>query len=166
MPAPNASEWNALFQTYSICTLVLVIKVFVSNMIAADKVKEHLAEDKIIAIPGLVNAPEDRRRRHQGVCSNDQENIPLHLVVFWAAFLVQQYTNAGGNGKYETVALTVLIAAYTGLRLFHSLSYYYALQPWRTLSFLLSTMSAWGAVSLLVAAAFQVDTNKLFGAAK
>lgn len=163
MTAPTATQWNNLFQAYAICTLFLLVKVWVSNMIAADKKKSHLPEDKMLDV-GLANPPEDKWARYKGVCSNDLENIPIQLVSFWAAFVVLQYLNISGNGRYETQALTVLFVAYTGLRFCHSLCYYWALQPFRSLSYMLSTFCAMGSACVLVASAVQIDAAKVFGA--
>ena len=162
MVAPSATEWNGLFRSYAVCTLFLQLKYFVSVMIAADKEKAHLSEDRVLDA-GLKNSDPVTWQRNKGVSANDLENIPLQVAIFWAAFLVQQYANASGLGKKETVALTVLFVVYTGMRFVHSICYYFALQPFRSISFMLSQFCQFGAGCILIASAFQIDTAK-FGA--
>ena len=166
MPAPTAFQWNALIRAYAICTLALLLKYFASVMLAADQEKAHLPEEGVVnnLIGNPKNFSEATRKRYKGVTNNDIECIPLHLVIFWAAYVLQTQANAQGNGSLETVALTCLVVIYTATRTLHSVCYYCGLQPWRTVSFLIATMSAWGAGALLVAAAFNIDTSKLYGA--
>jgi hypothetical protein len=54
----------------------------------------------------LPPPPKDLLRRERQFL-NDLENIPFHMVIFWAAFLIQNFQNASGNGgKIGTLALS------------------------------------------------------------
>ncbi len=120
---------------------------------------DHPAEDAKM-LEGQVT-PTDIKRR-QRTAANDMENVPLHFVIFWAAFIVQCWCNASGNGDKETLALTCLIVIYVGLRVGYTLCYIFALQPWRTIVFILSQMTVVTTSCILVASAFQVDTAKIY----
>ena len=145
-----------MIQAYSICTLVLYLKYFIAMAHAANP-DDHPEEDKGII---KLKMPEDIKRR-QRIAGNDMENIPLHLCIFWAAFIVQTLSNMTGNGESETLGLTCLVVMYTGFRTIYSLCYVFALQPWRTIAFIFSQFAVLITACLLIASAFQVDTTKL-----
>jgi len=94
--------------------------------------------------------------------ANDIENLPLHLGVFWAAFLLQCFANASDNGKYETAALTALFPIYAGSRVLFTLFYICKIQPFRSIMFIIAVCSVVGAGALVVAAGFQIDFSKIF----
>ena len=87
------------------------------------------------------------------------ENIPINLVIFWAAFLLQYILYGFRDGKEGTIGLTVLICVYTAARCLFHICYLYALQPYRTLFFVIGNVSTTVAACLLVAAAFKIDMN-------
>ncbi len=86
----------------------------------------------------------------------------MHLAVFWGAFLLQCFSNASGNGKYETAALTTFFVIYSGCRVLYTVFYIGKLQPFRSISFILALLCVLGAGCLLIAAGFQIDFSKVF----
>jgi glutathione S-transferase len=72
--------------------------------------------------------------RWRRIVQNDLESIPIGLAVFMGSILV------GGND----VANSVLMISYTGLRLAHTISYAYQLQPHRSITWTLGQMSILG----------------------
>ena len=108
-----------------------------------------------------LEAPTGGQRKERQF-ANDLENIPMHLSIFWAAFILQNYVNASNKGVQTTTALTCLIVIYTALRTAFTVCYIFGLQPYRTLAFLLSNFCVFGASALLVAAAFQLDMGSVF----
>jgi uncharacterized MAPEG superfamily protein len=157
MGAPTSAQWNQMVQVYAICTIVMHLKYFATIMYAANP-DDHPEEDAKMLAGKLV--PSDIKRRQRTV-ANDIENVPYHFVIFWASFIVQGWSNASGNGERETVALTCLIVIYVACRCGFTLCYVYALQPWRTVLFVLSQMTVFTTSCVLVASAFQVDTAKI-----
>ncbi len=158
MGAPTSAQWDQMFQVYAICTLAMHIKYFVTIMYAANP-DDHPEEDaKMLA--GRATPPDIKRRNR--TAANDLENVPFHFVIFWAAFIVQSWCNASGNGDKETVALTCLIVIYVALRFAFTFCYVFALQPWRTMFFMLSQFTVFATSCVLVASAFQIDTAKVY----
>lgn len=146
-----------MFQVYAITSLILLVKYFVTIMYASNP-DDHPEEDAQFID---MKAPPDIKRRVR-TAVNDMENIPMHFVVFWAAFIVQNYSNASGKGQNETVALTCLIMIYTGFRGLYTLCYVFALQPWRSIAFMLSQMAVFATAIILVVSSFQVDMSIIF----
>ena len=149
-----------MIQVYAITTLILHVKYFIAIMYAANP-DDHPEEDK--GIFGEEKAPADIKRR-QRTAANDIENIPFHFAIFWAAFIVQNLSNMSGNGDQETTALTCLVVIYAGISTLYSLCYVFALQPWRTVFFILSQLTVATTSCVLIASAFQVDTSKILPA--
>jgi uncharacterized MAPEG superfamily protein len=148
-----------MFQVYAISSLILLVKYFVTIMYATNP-DDHPEEDA----PYITGkAPPDIKRRTR-TAMNDLENLPMHLGIFWAAFVVQNYCNASGKGQEETVALTCLIMIYTGFRGLYTLCYVFALQPLRTLSFIASQLAVLATSIILVVAAFKVDMTAIYSA--
>jgi uncharacterized MAPEG superfamily protein len=112
-----------------------------------------LAEDKVL---GDHKNPENIQRRVR-VFGNDLENIPFHTAIFWAAFVVQCFANMSEFGQNETLALTALIIMYCFFRLAFTLCYVFAIQPMRTIAFVLSNMCVASAALVMVNSAFNVD---------
>jgi uncharacterized MAPEG superfamily protein len=111
------------------------------------------AEDKIL---GDHKNPEDIQRRVR-VFANDLENIPFHTAVFWAAFIVQCFANMSQFGQRETLALTALIIMYCFFRASYTVCYIFALQPMRSLAFILANLCVASAALVMVNSAFNVD---------
>eukprot|EP00600_Ochromonadales_sp_CCMP1393_P006216 CAMPEP_0174959850 /NCGR_PEP_ID=MMETSP0004_2-20121128/3397_1 /TAXON_ID=420556 /ORGANISM="Ochromonas sp., Strain CCMP1393" /LENGTH=164 /DNA_ID=CAMNT_0016208197 /DNA_START=41 /DNA_END=535 /DNA_ORIENTATION=+ len=154
MAPPSEYQWNALFRSYAMCTLLLFIKYFFVQMYSAN-MNNHPEEDKMLP---SAPVPENIKRRER-MFANDTENIPFHMVVLWGAFVVQCYANLTDEGKNETIALTVLMCLYTLCRILHSVFYAFALQPFRTISFVLANFTVAAVAIVMVVSAFQVDTD-------
>ena len=149
-----------MFQVYTLASFILLTKYFATIMYAANP-DNHLQEDEI-TFGGNKRPPDENVKRRTRTAANDMENIPMHLAIFWSAFIVQNFCNASGNGQNETIALTCLIMIYTGLRLFYTVCYVFALQPWRTISFALSQMAIFAAAIVMVVSAFEVDASVIY----
>lgn len=89
---------------------------------------------------------------------NELENIPFHTAVFWATFVVQCFANLNGKGENETVALAVLFVLYCAFRTLYTMCYVFALQPFRSLFFLLANLAVGAAAIVMVKSAFDLDT--------
>lgn len=157
MSPPSSEKWNQMFQVYSICTLFLFIKYFITTMYAINN-DNHPEEDKMLP---QVPVPADIKRRER-VFLNDLENIPFHMAILWGAFIVQCFCNATGHGDKETTALTVLIIIYSCSRLFFTLCYIFAIQPFRTMCFVIGNGAIACVCCVMVASAFQVNIDSVF----
>ena len=82
-------------------------------------------------------------QRKERMLANDLENIPLNLVVFWGAYILQNSVNNTNSdeGQEGTQALTALFIIYTIARVGHSLCYNFALQPARSISFVIGELA-------------------------
>lgn len=112
----------------------------------------------IISISDAVPANIQRRQR---VLANDLENVPMHLLVFLLTFVVQNLVNMSGYGNDGTQALCVLYVAYAVFRCGFSLCYVLALQPYRTVFFLLSQITVFVTAGILLKGAWTVDVSNL-----
>jgi uncharacterized MAPEG superfamily protein len=110
-------------------------------------------EDKIL---GDRKNPENIQRRAR-VFANDLENIPFHTAIFWAAFVVQCFANMSQFGENETLALTALIIMYCFFRAAYTVCYIFALQPMRSIAFILANLCVASTVLVMVNSAFNVD---------
>lgn len=156
--SPTADEWNNLVKIYAVSTAVLFLKYTVSLFYAANS-GNHPSEDKIFLLPP---PPEDIRRRERQFL-NDMENIPVHLAVFWAAFVLQTMQNATGNGgRTGTLALSALMIIYVVSRCLFTVCYIRAIQPFRTVFYILGTASVFVACGFLLNSAMQIDVSTLF----
>lgn len=119
----------------------------------------HPKEDEKFGVPLLEGDEGNRKKR---MLANDMENLPLQSVIFWGALLLQIFSNASGNGEYETHALIVLVIVYTVARVFYSVFYYFGLQPFRTISFFVAVLSTMVTGILMIIAAAQIDFGQIF----
>ncbi len=149
----NYQEINQMFQVYSICTLVIFFK-FIFSQIFGSNFNNHPEEDKKL---GELKVPEDIKRRERNF-ANDMENIIFDFVIFWAAFLVQCFTILSGNGKEETLAITCLIVIYSGMRVLYTLFYLCALQPYRSIVWVMGRLAVMTTACVLISSAFKVDS--------
>ena len=157
-PQPTKAQWNSLAIIYAVSTAWLFFKYFLSAVYAVNA-DNHPEEDSIIYVPPI---PSNIRRRERQF-ANDMENIPLHMAIFWAAFIVQNFANASGNGGRDgTIALSCLIVIYTFVRTLFTLFYCYGIQPFRTLCFVLGTCSVITTLAILIYSAVQLDMTKVF----
>ena len=154
MSPPSDNKWNEMFRVYSICTLILFVKYFLTALWAIDS-SARPEEDKLLP---TLPVPEDIKRRTRAFL-NDVENIPLHMAILWGAFIVQNYCNASGYGDHETSALIVLIITYSGARLMHTTSYLLALQPFRSISYMIGQGAILATCGVMISSAFKVDIS-------
>lgn len=161
MVSPSSQNWNSLIVVYSACTLFLYLKYFFCQMYGVDY-EAHPPEDaKLLEGKTQVHSPEDLKRRKR-MFANDLENLPIHLTVFWAAFIVQNFANASGNGKNETTALILLFILYTFFRTFFTVFYAFQIQPLRSIVFILANLMVIAAGIVMVISSSYVDVNKVF----
>ena len=137
-----------MFLGYAICTLIILVKAKCVNFWGVNS-DEHPPEDK--DLPKLP-VPADIKRRQRAIM-NDLENLPVDMVVFWAGAL----TCFVASAEAEALALTVLMATYTGARVLHTTAYLGALQPWRTIAMVLGMCSVLSAAGVLVSAASKIN---------
>lgn len=158
MSAPSNGDWDHMFQAFAVLSAILFFEYFMCLIYGANNTN-HPEEDAMLGLD--MTLPPDIKRRER-IVANNLENIPLHFGVFWAAFCVQNYSNLSGHGHKETRALTVLYTIYAALRVMFVLFYAFAIQPFRSISFLLSQLCVFGAAILLIIGAFNVDTSKIY----
>lgn len=129
-----------------LCTALAYFMNFEGNLKAANP-NDHPAEDSKLGIDENRKKEYDARVRAQGgvdrwtrIATNQAENFPFHLWVFWSALMA----GAGSAGSQGAVNCFV---AYMTFRFLYVICYIYALAPWRTIVFLCSQLSvAVGAV--------------------
>lgn len=154
MTYPTSNSWNALFQIYSICTLILFLLyefcIFTSVNPENRPQEDHEKLEKFLITPPNL-------KRKERIHANNLENLPFNVLIFWMALLVQNYANMNNHGANETNALKVLFITYTVSRVFYVVAYRFALQPWRSLIFTVGLASVLGAAILMVISAFYID---------
>jgi uncharacterized MAPEG superfamily protein len=133
----TGTQLQQLSQIMAICTSIMLVKWVVTVCYAANT-DDHPPEDAILGT--LPKPPEDLKRR-QRAFANDMENIPFHMVVFWAAFSLQVLAGFESGSKSAVVALDVLMILYTLGRVGHTVCYAMGLQPWRTIFFVIALAS-------------------------
>ena len=116
---------------------------------------EHPPEDAVLGKQPPVPADIKRRMR---LIMNNLENVPLELALFWAAYVAVLTQSLGGGGREEALALSVLLPLYTAGRVGFVACYALALQPARTLFFVLATTCAVAAAGVLLSAAGKAYT--------
>jgi uncharacterized membrane protein YecN with MAPEG domain len=133
----TSKQANEMTQLFAISTFILLVKYIVTVFYAANT-DDHPPEDAVLG--QLPKPPEDLKRR-QRAFANDMENIPFHMVVIWAAYLLQVLSISQTGSQAAVLALDVLVVFYVTGRVGHTLCYAYSLQPWRTIFFTLSLAS-------------------------
>ena len=157
MPGASHQEWNTMVQSFAIVTTVLLVKYTVVVIAAADP-ENHPVEDSSSTLPP---ANQNIKRRNRSLM-NDLENLPIHLLVFWLAFIIQNFVNVSGRfGKEGTIALTILYIIYGGARVLYSFAYAYALQPFRSFAWALGVLTVYTTAAVLIYSAFQFDATSL-----
>lgn len=155
---PSSEEWNNFIRIYAVSTVVIFTKYTLSLFYAANS-GNHPAEDKIFLLP---IQPEDIRRRERQFL-NDMENIPVHLAIFWAAFIIQNLQNAGGSGgRNGTLALSISFLIYTISRALYTLCYIHGIQPFRTIFYILGTSCVIAACICLIYASTQIEMDDFY----
>ena len=178
MNTTPSTLWNQLIQIYAIVTAVLYLKYFALQLYSAE-LNNHPPEDEgkfgyvnefiylcssVSNLPTfsmhLNDIPPDIKRRSRAF-ANGLENIPFHLGIFVLAFLVQNLVNLFGDGTVGSRALCVLYVVYALLRVLHTTFYLLAIQPYRTLCFILSQAVMMATVAVLIYSAFSVNASTL-----
>ncbi len=123
------------FQAYAACSAALVLNLlFLAGATAANRSKAKYMlnpEDAKVNPGGSLVSGEDPAARFVRAHRNALENIPPFLAAGLLYVLVS---------PPSTVAIA-LLAAFTFFRWTHSLAYLKGVQPWRTLSFALSSLA-------------------------
>ena len=155
----TGSELNSLTRTLGMCTLALFIKyVFVlfwsvnmANHPPEDKPQDKPQEDKLVD----ANSDEAMKRKER-ILANDVENIPIHMVLQWACYLMIVEASDRDGSSNLVKALQALVIIYLLGRYGHTLCYAFGLQPWRSIFFIFAQLSALITAFLVAYAAFQV----------
>ena len=157
MTAVHTNQWNQLIQQYTIITVVLLFKSTIVVSCAANSAN-HPPEDASFNLPP---PPQEIKRRDRSMM-NDIENLPIHLLVFWLALIVQCFVNMVGQyGTQGTIGLTVLFTIYGAARFFYSIFYGFGLQPFRSISYIIALICVYITAALLLYSAFIFDASKL-----
>lgn len=152
-------DYDSAVRASMILTVVLLLKFILTISIQGGKRAQsgnRPAEDQNLGIapPGVqfgLSKPEreeeaqdqgnqtallakDQESRWNRIVANDLENIPLGLIVCWAAVLVQA----------NSTTHVILISLFAIGRIGHTVSYAYALQPYRTIFWAAATLSSIG----------------------
>ena len=172
MGAPTAAEWNGMIQTFVICNLVLFLLYYFAVFSSVDHSKrppEDVAvgqyqnpDDTVIEVTGDAKVRKLRYERH---LNNNTENLPFNIALFWGAFIIQNIQNMSGEGKTNTLCLTVVIVTYTGFRVLYTICYLQKLQPWRSFMYILALFSTLAAIINMIIAAFNTDISNTFATA-
>ena len=149
-PIIFSTQYSQLFQSYSICSSILLVKYIFAQVYGAN-LQNHPQEDEKLM---KITVPEDMKRRER-IFANDMENIPFDMVIFWGALLIQIYAITSGRANSETIALICFIAIYTACRVLFTIFYIFALQPYRSLAWGLGRLSVLGAAFVMVSSSFK-----------
>ena len=152
----NGYQLNHLTQTYGVCTTAILLKYIITIFWSANT-NDHPPEDTVSLGPLPPPPASDELKRRQRALANDMENLPLHLIVFWAAFLLQILSAGVDGSEYSVKALQSFFIIYTVSRILYTICYAFALQPWRTVFFALALTSVSSAGILLIYSAFKCD---------
>ena len=153
MPGINYNELDQMFQVYAICTTVIFFKYIFSQVYGAN-FNNHPKEDTDKF--GEMPVAEDIKRRER-TFANDMENIPFDMGIFWAAFVLQSFAIISRNTGMETLTITVLIIIYTGSRVIYTICYVCALQPYRTIAWILARLAVVITACVMISSAFKVN---------
>lgn len=120
---------------YALCAIVLVFKMYaVGIYTASTRARLKMAlnpEDAARFGAQLSTAEHPEVERVLRAHRNDLENIPPFLILGFIAVLVGA----------PVWGLRVAFIAFTAARVVHSLAYIKAMQPWRSMSFGIGTLS-------------------------
>lgn len=121
---------------YALCAIVLVFKMYAVGIYTAStraRLKVALnSEDAASFGAQLTTAEHPEVERVLRAHRNDLENIPPFLILGFIAVLVGA----------PVWGLRVAFIAFTAARVVHSIAYVKAMQPWRSMSFGIGTLSA------------------------
>ncbi|KAJ3402514.1 hypothetical protein CcCBS67573_g03151 [Chytriomyces confervae] len=136
----------------SICTLVLLLKWYISISIQGDtrfKAGSRAPEDaafggrmgaeNVEQTFGLTSAANDasnqaekmRELRWQRIIMNDLENIPLGLIIAWSSLVTPK----------SPLVHTVSVVTFAVMRILHTVTYARSLQPHRSIVWMLALVA-------------------------
>ena len=120
---------------YALCAIILVFKMYavgVYTAVTRSRLKVALnPEDAARFGAQLTTAEHPDVERVLRAHRNDLENIPPFLILGFIAVLVGA----------PVWGLRVAFIAFTAARVVHSIAYVKAMQPWRSMSFGIGTLS-------------------------
>eukprot|EP00298_Acanthocystis_sp_HF-20_P008945 c18006_g1_i1.p1 GENE.c18006_g1_i1~~c18006_g1_i1.p1 ORF type:complete len:159 (-),score=47.05 c18006_g1_i1:23-499(-) len=93
-------------------------------------------ETKFSQVGDKEKSDKERAQRWNRIVSNDLEQIPLALFIGWASI----------PAAHDPVAHTVFISAFGVLRILHTLSFVYELQPYRSYTWMLAIVCVLGMI--------------------
>lgn len=133
----SAKDKNDTTQlTATVCTLVISI-IYDVALIKAINPNDHPAEDAKLGVDDNAKAAYAKRVAEQGgvdrwtrIATNQIESFPLALFVLWAAV----FSGVGINAAY-------CFGAYLTLRILFLICYLFAVQPLRSIAFVLSAVT-------------------------
>lgn len=150
-----------MYQTAACATLVIFLKLFVSNGrwgMAKGNAGLRAKEDMNNAT-GAVSEDLVEKATHLGrIISNDIENIPIGLVVVWSSLLTIVAAAPMLLLDFETYAIVHMIftICWICFRVAHTVMYEMRLGVPRSVVFVLSTCCLFGLMILSVVAAFNM----------
>ncbi|HYO57961.1 MAPEG family protein [Archangium sp.] len=131
------------FRLYALCAIVLIFKMYAVGIYTArtrSRLKVALnAEDAALFGAQLAATEHPEVERVLRTHRNDVENIPAFLALGLIAVL------AG----VPVLGMQICFIVFTAARVVYSIAYIKALQPWRSVSFGLGTLSM-GALSVMI----------------
>lgn len=156
---PNYTQINQMFQCYSICTLIIWTKYVISQFIGTNY-EHHPKEDTEHFLETMQKVQEDVKRKERTFL-NDLENLPIDLLIFWAAFIVEVFAFMSGSKSDEALALMILFSIYCFSRIAFTFCYYFAWQPYRTIMFFIAKLATACAACVLISSAFRTNAFNL-----
>lgn len=93
----------------------------------------------------------ERVDRWNRVVMNDLENIPIALILAWGSVL----SGVGRHGEGLAVVYIIALCLFTVMRVLHTISFVYSLQPWRTIAYMVGMISIFVIGVCGLAAAFE-----------
>lgn len=148
-----------MFKMYTVCTLLIFLKYTFSSLYSINWGTRPQEDFDAFGVE-IIPVPSNLKRRER-VTHNNVENVPINLVIFWGALVVQCFANATGHGDLETTLLTYLILIYTICRFAHTVCFLFGLQPFRTLFYCLGMLSVASVACIAVRSAWKIDMTNV-----
>ena len=146
----NQIAANPVLQAYVVTAVVLGFNLLVlANNTALSRGRANEVvnpEDKKLNPKSTVvgEAGNDKTARYQRAHRNALENLPLFLVTGYVLTLT----------AVPLWAAATMYGVFAGARILHSICYVAGAQPWRTLGFVIGTLSQVSVLGYLLYAAF------------
>jgi uncharacterized MAPEG superfamily protein len=124
-----------LLQIYALTTIILALKMAAVSVVqgrARTNAGAFTNPEDAKAFGGkevVEEAPKVRRAARAWL--NDLENIPLFLILAWV------YVAAGLSTRTFAIICVVFVLA----RIIHTIAYLNALQPWRTIGYIIGSIA-------------------------